>query len=107
MGAGKLDQRVQVLERTKNRDSHGATVDVWTPEGQPLWAGVEELSGREMEVVSQVVGETTHRFTFRKTDRVTRKKRLKWKGREFDVNHVGTKPEDRNRWTVATGKELV
>lgn len=107
MGAGDFKHRVQVLEREKSRDSFGGVVEEWTKVVATLWAKVEELSGREMEVVTQAVGETTHRFTFRNTDKVSKANRLKWKGREFDVNHVGTRPEDRNRWTIATGKELV
>lgn len=88
MRAGKLRHRVEIqADAGATQDSFGAETASWTT-SETIWANVEPLSGQELERAQQVAAEVTHQVTCRYRSTLTRKNRIKFGTRYFDINAV-------------------
>jgi len=66
--AGKLRQRVTIQSPATGQDDMGApTLEPWVLVAE-VWAGIEPLSGSELEQARRVVADVTHRVTLRYRD---------------------------------------
>jgi SPP1 family predicted phage head-tail adaptor len=58
MNPGELRHRIEVQTNTPTKDSHGGEVAHWATTST-IWAAVETLTGRKLELARQIHAETT------------------------------------------------
>ena len=58
MSAGEFRHRVAVQTNTPTKDSHGGEVDSWATTST-IWASVQTLTGRKLELARQIHAEAT------------------------------------------------
>jgi SPP1 family predicted phage head-tail adaptor len=62
--SGELNRRITLQQRSATQDSFGEPTHGWQ-DLMTVWAGIEPLSGRELELAQQMSSEVTHRITVR------------------------------------------
>lgn len=62
--SGELNRRIRLQQRNAAQDSFGEKVLTWT-DLATVWAAIEPLSGRELELAQKVSSEVTHRISIR------------------------------------------
>ena len=87
--SGELNRRITLQQRSTPQDSFGEPVQGWQTL-MTVWAGIEPLSGRELELAQKISSEVTHRITIRYqsafTDtRVAASLRALYKNRIFNI----------------------
>lgn len=90
MKAGSLDRRVTILRATNARNSFNEQVATWNTVAT-VWAAVAPISDGERLRAGESLATRKHRFTVRHSAlmaTVDTRDRLKFEGREFDVNGV-------------------
>jgi SPP1 family predicted phage head-tail adaptor len=87
MRAGKLRHRIVIQEKSVTRTASGAETVSWA-EYDTLWASVEPLSGRELEMAKQLHDEISVRMWIRYRSGVAPEMRVSWDSRTFDVVSV-------------------
>ena len=89
MRAGRLNERVTLLERSVARDALGGEIVTWTDRGE-TWADVTPLRGREYFAAMQVNPEYQIRFRLRyqSAPTITNEWRLEWRGEQYDILDV-------------------
>lgn len=70
------------------------------------WASIEPLSSDEKFRMNQLESEITHRITIRYRKDITRSNRLRYKGREFQIESA-VNWQERDRFLVLIVKEEV
>lgn len=95
--SGELNRRVTLQQRSSAQDSFGEPVASWT-DVMTLWAGIQPLSGRELELAQKLASEVTHRITVRyqaslADTRVVAGMRALYKGRVFNIQAVMNEDE--------------
>lgn len=50
-----------------------------------VWASIEPLTGRELQFAQQMHGSVSHKITMRYTTGITKRMRLKWNNRYFNL----------------------
>lgn len=86
--AGKLRQRIQVVDPSSVFDDAGGQLPAWTPFGPPDWAAVEALTGRELYSAQQVVAEVSHKITMRYRIGISSKQAVQFNDRFFQIQAV-------------------
>lgn len=85
MQAGKLRHRIIIETPDKSRDPQtGAVINGWKTL-TTVWASVEPLSVREFISAKSEQGELTARIMIRYRDDVTRKCRIKFRGKIYNI----------------------
>ena len=85
MRIGKLDRRLTLLRRDSiTRDTQGAAVETWTAYAT-VWAGKEDLRGREFYAADQMQGRVTTKFLIRWRDDVLLTDRLSCEGLTYKL----------------------
>jgi len=87
MRAGLLRHRITVQQKSVSRTSSGAESVSWA-EYDELWASVEPLSGRELELAKQIHDEISVRIWIRYRSGVVPEMRVLFGSRTFDVLSV-------------------
>lgn len=92
LASGELNRRITLQQRSIVADSFGEPLAVWTDLAS-LWAGIQPLSGRELELAQKVSSEVTHRITIRYRASLTDTRsmaalRLLYRNRTFNVHAV-------------------
>ena len=82
--AGPLRHRIAIQRQTDTITTSGGFAPTWATIAT-VWASVEPLSGREYLREHAVHGDTTHRVRMRYRGGVTRRHRLLWGARVFDI----------------------
>lgn len=85
--AGKLRHRVAIQSLADVVTASGAFSETWTTVA-PVWASVEHVRGRETLRGHVIVGDATHMITMRYRAGVTRKHRILFGSRVFDIVDV-------------------
>ena len=85
--AGKLRHRVQIIKKSETVDDYGDPTPVETVEAT-VWASVEPLRGREYFDASQHQLEVTHRIRMRHRDLDPKDRRIRFDGRDFQIEAV-------------------
>ncbi len=62
--SGELNRRVRLQQRNISQDSFGERTQSWS-DVMTVWAAIEPLAGRELEVAQKISSEVTHRITVR------------------------------------------
>lgn len=100
MQIGRLRHRVIIQTREATLGSRGQASTTWQ-DVDTVWASVETLSGRELEVAKRQHAEATHRVRMRYHSAVREEVRLKFGSRYLHVQAVDN-PEQRNAELVLT-----
>lgn len=58
MNIGKFNKRIIIQAETHSFDSHGGEVTTWATDST-VWASVQTLTGRKLELARQIESETT------------------------------------------------
>ncbi|MEH6477723.1 MAG: phage head closure protein [Sneathiella sp.] len=87
MQAGKLDRRITVQELTSTPDSFGGAVETWETLA-PIWAGVQEGSGREYFAAARVNSEVSAVFETRYRSDLTSANRISYNGKFYNILSV-------------------
>lgn len=95
--AGALNRRVTLQQRSTSQDSYGEPALTWT-DLVTVWAAIEPLSGRELELAQKVASEVTHRMSLRYQSTLTDPKavatlRARYHTRVFDIHAVMNEEE--------------
>jgi SPP1 family predicted phage head-tail adaptor len=101
-----MRDQVVIQSRTIAQDGYGAPVPTWSDVGDPVWANVEPLTGREAWQAQQVRPDLTHRVTMRFYSGLTTKHRLKIGSRILNIESA-VDVESRGREHVLMCKEEV
>lgn len=104
MNAGKLRHRVELQEVSGSQDSFGESLRTYATYAT-VWASVEPLQGRELELAQQVSAETNHKITIRYNSNVDTEHRIVFSGRVFELTSV-INPSERNEHLVLFCKEI-
>lgn len=97
--AGQLTRRIRIQQRSVAQDSFGEPLSQWT-DLVTLWAEIQPLSGRELEVAQRISSEVTHQILVRYQSifadtRTVAAYRAVYKGRIFDI-HASLNEDERN-----------
>jgi len=94
MNAGKLRHRLTILSPSEEQGATGDVTTSWLVVAV-TWASIEPLSGREIMVAQQPVGEATHRVRMRYRAGIGHDYRLQFGERIFEIVSIGN-IEERN-----------
>lgn len=89
---GSLNRRVRLQARVTTQDAFGEPTQTWNTIAT-VWAAIEPLSGRELELAQKIASEVTHKITVRYqaafTDtRVMASYRALYRSRIFNIQAV-------------------
>jgi len=87
MESGKLNKRVEIQRATKTDDASGTPVETWAKLAD-VWAQLKPLRAREIVQEGQVQGDLTHQIRIRYYRGLTRKDRIKFGTRIFNLVEV-------------------
>lgn len=87
MRAGLLRHRITIQQKSATRTASGAESVTWA-EYDTLWASVEPLAGRELELAKQIHDEVNHRIWIRYRSGVIPEMRVLYGSRKFDILSV-------------------
>ncbi|MEC1690364.1 phage head closure protein [Bacillus mojavensis] len=86
---GSLDKRITFLQYGNTTNDEGFEIDGWTPVAT-VWSAVKTLQGREYIAAATIQAERTTRFIIRYSKRMksllNNKMRVKYDGREFEID---------------------
>ena len=106
MRAGRLDRRITFEEVSEVQSSSGAPAPTWAAlaTDPTVWAGVRDLNGDELYAARQVNAEITTRFTLRWRSDITRKMRINYEGKLYDIHHIAELPRRRGLQILAAAQ---
>lgn len=88
LNIGRLRHRIELLKYMTTRDPvTGIVTEGWNVVAK-RWATVEPLRGRKWFEAQQVQAEVTHQIYMRYMPDITPDMRIRFRGRDFDVNVV-------------------
>ena len=99
LSAGQLNCRITIKSANTELDPYGSLVPGWQ-DVMTVWAGIQPLSGRELESARQLSSEVTHQITVRyhallaNTRQVSTYRAL-YKGRVFNL-HAALNEDENN-----------
>lgn len=102
---GKLRHRIEIQSSVSTRGQAGSSVPQWITYAT-VWAAVEPLRGKALEVARQVVSTATHTVTARYNGRINPRQRILFGQRLFEIN-TAANPEERGRWTQMICTEVI
>ena len=87
MNPGKLNKKIQIMERGRIPDGGGGYEDALVLI-KNTWANVRPASGREKWEAQQAQSEISHKVTIRYTDLIDHSHIIVFNGREFDIQYI-------------------
>lgn len=87
MDAGKLNRRVEVMQRSQVSDGSGGFEDALVL-FKKVWSNIQPLSGREFWQAQQAQAEISHKVTIRYMKDVNRTHVLKFNDKEYDIQYI-------------------
>lgn len=97
--SGQLTRRIRIQRRSTVQDSFGGPALTWIDVAS-LWAGIEPLTGRELESAQRMASEVSHQITVRyqpifADTREVAGYRILYRARIFNI-HTAINDEERN-----------
>jgi SPP1 family predicted phage head-tail adaptor len=87
MNPGILRSRIIIEQKVFADNGFGGHTETWSALAT-VWAKVEHLSGRELQMAQQVSPEITYEITIRYRSDVTTNCRINYAGQHFDIRDV-------------------
>ena len=87
IAAGSLTKRVTLESPTNTPDPYGEQGQTWGAVAE-VWAGIDPVSGREVELAKSYAPTVSHRVTIRYRPGVTSSMRVRYGPRLFFINGV-------------------
>lgn len=87
MQAGNLRKRITLQVRSTTRDAANEPLHTWS-DLMTLWADVQPMAGRKLEIAQAINSEATHQITTRYVAGVTTDHRAVYQGRYFNIHSV-------------------
>jgi len=85
MRPGQRDKIITIQSRTETTDTYGGTVHTWADFGQPIWAAVLPLRGRDLVAAQAAQNETTTRFNIRWIAGLNATMRIVYDSKYYDI----------------------
>mgnify|MGYP001229594055 CR=1 FL=1 len=105
MKIGELRHQVKLQNVATAQNDYGEPVAGYGTYAT-VWAAVEPLQGRELEIARQISTEITHKVTIRHRDDVAQTDRIGFGNRMFEIISI-INPQERDRMLILTCKEVV
>jgi SPP1 family predicted phage head-tail adaptor len=108
--SGDLNRRVNLEQRSSTRDSFGEELLTWS-DLMTVWAEIQPLSGRELELAQKMASEVSHRITIRYQSSLTDTRmvaglRALYKARVFNIVAVLNEDEANVRLQLLASEGL-
>ncbi|MCY8898116.1 phage head closure protein [Bacillus spizizenii] len=88
---GSFNKRITFLQYANTTNDEGFEIEGWTPVAT-VWSAVKTLQGREYIAAATIQAERTTRFIIRYSKRMkallNNKMRVKYDGREFEIESI-------------------
>lgn len=91
---GQMRERVQITSQTQAIDAAGQITTTWTPVAT-TWARMRPLHAREVQLAGRDEGARGYKMTIRYRSDITTNSRILWRGRNFDVQGLLDRTEQR------------
>ena len=85
--SNRMRHRIEILEKSVTQNATGEEMITWTGVGD-FWASVEPIRGREFVEMKQAQAEISTRIRMRFTDGITPTMRVRYDGRDFEIQAV-------------------
>lgn len=95
MNVATLNQKIELLRNTDQKDSYGAVVQDWAVVARP-WANVRFVSGLETVKADRESQRTAASIRIRFRSEIDSSFRVRYKGRDFEI--TGVLPTDDRRF---------
>lgn len=87
MNSGILRSRITIEKKSFADNGFGGQIETWSALAT-IWAKVEHLSGRELQLAQQVGPEITYEITIRYRSDVTTNHSIKYGGKYFNIRDI-------------------
>ena len=105
MKIGELRHQIKLQNVAASQNAYGEPIAGYGTYAT-VWAAVEPLQGRELEIARAIAAETTHKVTIRHRDDVAQTDRVGFGNRMFEIISI-IDPQERNRMLILICKEVV
>lgn len=106
MDAGVLDSRIAILRAASSANGFNEAVETWNTLAT-MWAKATPVSDGERWQAGQTLANQTYRFIIRWSRTVadvTPRDRIRYRGRDYDINGVKDIGRDQHREITATAR---
>ena len=103
MRAGRLNQRITILERTLVQDEYGAKTPEWS-ELTTVWATLTNITGNELWANEQVLNSSSIAFRIRYQAGITKEMRLLHNGTTYQITTI-IDPYGRQKELIITARD--
>jgi len=103
---GQMRNKVVLQSMSPSTDSGGGQSISWGT-ATTVWAKVENLSGTENSFGDQIEDRSNYRFTIRYYSALTPKYRISYNSKTFNIQHIASLMEGKERYQVIQAEEGV
>jgi|TARA_B100001063_G_scaffold78244_2_gene72702 SPP1 family predicted phage head-tail adaptor len=103
---GQMRNKVVLQSMSPSTDSGGGQSVSWGT-ATTVWAKVENLSGTENSFGDQIEDRSNYRFTIRYYSSLTPKYRISYNSKTFNIQHIASLMEGKERYQVIQAEEGV
>ena len=103
---GQMRNKVVLQSMSPSTDSGGGQSVSWGI-ATTVWAKVENLSGTENSFGDQIEDRSNYRFTIRYYSALTPKYRISYNSKTFNIQHIASLMEGKERYQVIQAEEGV
>ena len=103
---GEMRNRIVIQSLGTSTDSGGGQVASFST-ANTVWAKVENLSGTESSFGDQIQDRANYRFTIRFISSLTAKHRISYNSKLFNIQHVASVLEGKERYQIINAEENV
>jgi len=96
---GQMRNKVVLQSMSPSTDSGGGQSVSWGT-ATTVWAKVENLSGTENSFGDQIEDRSNYRFTIRYYSALTPKYRISYNSKTFNIQHIASLMEGKERYQV-------
>lgn len=103
---GEMRNKIVIQSLGTSTDSGGGQVASFST-ANTVWAKVENLSGSENSFGDQIQDRSNYRFTIRYISSLTPKHRISYNSKLFNIQHVASSLEGKERYQIIDAEEGV
>lgn len=103
---GEMRNRIVIQSLGTSTDSGGGQTASFST-ATTVWAKIENLSGTESSFGDQIEDRANYRFTIRYYSALTPKHRISYNSKLFNIQHVASQLEGKERYQIIDAEEGV